>query len=95
MKCLDVAKIRHDVVEAILYQLELLKNPGKNFEVLKGNYLNVETSDLVLPMRHPHGKFVYYNEISDGLECLLKNGLLNTRIVKSNPPNYVLESVKR
>src|SRR3989338_3067205 len=93
-KIIRTIRIKWDLRKARNYFTNISKKPEENFEILKRNYLEPETSRLVLPLKHPHGSYFYYTEIAQGLEYLLEIRFTNLMVSRSKPPIYVLRYVK-
>ena len=66
---------------------------SNNYEVTDSSYLNPTTSGIVLPLRHPHGSFIYFQKIVKVLEEARTYGFISENPLPANCPRYLEELV--
>ena len=63
--------------------------PDQNYEVTREMYLNPDMGDAVLPLGHPHGRFMYFQKMIEILQDALNTGSIPADSVPKFSPAYI------
>ena len=91
---MDNLKLSEDLGRLCREMNNLSDNPDSNFNVVKENYIDPKKSNLVLPLCHPDGFYMYLSRIKKVIVKALEYGNISLEELPLGAPEHLEQRVR-